>query len=195
MCAHIMPIKMKELVLSQEEISVIVKRLGAELTRDLSGEKVPPVFLCVMKGALPFYADLIKEIKIDIACDYLQLTSYGGGLSSTGTVRLDKDVAAQLDDRVVVIVEDIVDTGLSMKFLLEHIHARFKPKKVIVCALFDKEIARKVPVKVDYVGMKLEEAKFLVGYGLDYKELLRNIPYVYVPTEDEIAALDALFDD
>ncbi|MCR5348720.1 MAG: hypoxanthine phosphoribosyltransferase [Bacilli bacterium] len=181
---------MKELVLSEEDISAIVQRLGKRLTEDLADEKVPPVFVCVMKGALPFFGDLIKQVKRDIVCDFIQLTSYNGGLSSSGTVRIEKDIQTDLDDRTVVIVEDIVDTGLSMQFLLEHINSRFHPKRLLICALFNKEKARKVPVKVDYTGVVLNDTKFLIGYGLDYKELFRNLPYVCVPTEEEIAAVD-----
>lgn len=183
---------MKEIVLSEEQIALIVKNLGEKLTHDLANEKRPPVFLCVMKGALPFYSDLIKEVKLDIICDYVQLSSYDGGLASRGTISLDKDIATDLDGRTVVIVEDIVDSGLSIDFLLKHINARFKPEKVLVCALFDKFVARKNHVKVDYCGAKLPEAKFLVGYGLDYRQLLRNVPFVYVPDEEEIAAWDKL---
>ena len=183
---------MKEMVLTEQEISSIVKRLGEELTRDLALEAKPPVFLCVMKGAMPFYSDLIKCVKRDIVCDYVQLTSYCGGLASTGQIRLDKDIAGDLNGKTVVIVEDIVDTGLSMKFLLDHIRSRFQPKRILVCALFDKEIARVNDVKVNYVGVTLHESKFLVGYGLDYKELLRNVPYVYVPDKEEIASYDAM---
>ena len=183
---------MKEVVLTEKEISDILDRLAGELDRDLANEEKPPVFLCVMKGAMPFYSDLIKRVKRNIVCDFVQLTSYCGGLASTGNIHLEKDIATNLDGKTVVIVEDIVDTGLSMKFLLEHINFRFQPKKVVVCALFDKEIARVNDVKVDYVGMTLHESKFLVGYGLDYREILRNVPYVYVPDKEEIASYDAM---
>jgi len=183
--AHII-VDMKEVILSQEDIRDIVKDLGARLTHDLASEERPPVFLCVMKGALPFYSDLIKEVKRDIVCDYIQISSYGGGLSSSGTIHLTKDLDEDLNGRTLVIVEDIVDTGLSMHFLLEHIHSRFKTKKTLICALFDKDVNRKNEVRVDYCGRKLREDKFLCGYGLDYKEILRNTPYVFVPTDEEI---------
>ena len=183
---------MKEIVLSQEEISAIVKELAAKLTEDLAHEAKPPVFICVMKGALPFFADLTKELKFDIICDYVQLTSYDGGTESTGQVRMDKDLSINLDGRAVIIVEDIVDSGISMEYLKRHILSRFHPTKIAICALFDKYVTRKVDVEVDYAGKKLDKAQFLVGYGLDYRQLLRNIPYVFVPDEDEIKAWDAL---
>ena len=186
---------MKELVLSQEQIASIVKDLAAKLTEDLSYEKKPPVFLCVMKGAMPFYSDLVKELKIDLVCDYVQLSSYEGGLASTGKVRMDKDLTTNLDDRTVVIVEDIVDSGISMEYLKRHILSRYHPKRILICALFDKYVCRKADVTVDYCGAKLDQAKFLVGYGLDYRQLLRNVPYVFVPTEEEIKAWDELEGD
>ena len=185
---------MKEIVLTQEQIVELTKALGKKLTNDLALEERLPVFLCVMKGALPFYSDLIKEVKRDIVCDYVHITSYHGGLSSSGTIRLEKDISENLDGRTVVIVEDIVDTGLSMHFLVEHIRSRFNPKRILICALFDKACARKNEIKVDYCGATLTESKLLVGYGLDYREALRNVPYVYVPDEEEIARLDQIAD-
>ena len=183
---------MEELVLSKEDISRIVKELGARMTEDLANEDKPPVFLCVMKGAMPFYSDLVKEIHREILCDYVQISSYEG-TSSTGSIKLQKDVATDLTGRTVVLVEDIIDTGLSIQYLVKHIEDNFKPKRVLVCALFDKYLAHKdVPIHVDYCGKRLEETKFLVGYGLDYKQLLRNVPYVYVPTKEEIETLDSL---
>ena len=184
---------MDHMVLGQDEIQAICKRLGAQLTTDLKGEKLPPVFVCIMKGAAPFYADLIKHVDLNIICDYMRLASYAG-LSSTGTVKMAQSLHEDVTDRTVIIVEDIVDTGLSMDFLLHYIAEHYKPKKVLVCALFDKIHARKNHVKVDYAGYVLEKNEFLVGYGLDYKELLRNVPYVYVPTMEEIAELDKLVD-
>ena len=183
---------MKELVLSQEEISAIVKDLANKLEAELRSEEKPPVFLCVMKGAMPFYSDLVKEIKLDILCDYIQLSSYEGGLASTGRVSMEKDLGENLDGRTVIIVEDIVDSGLSMAFLKDHINSRFKPKRILICALFDKICARTNGVKVDFCGKELHEAKFLVGYGLDYRQLLRNVPYVFVPDEKELAFWDSL---
>ena len=181
------------MVLSQDEIQAICKRLGEQITNDLKGEELPPVFICIMKGAAPFYADLIKNVKLNIVCDYMRLSSYEG-LSSTGSVKMAQSLHEDITDRTVVIVEDIVDTGLSMDFLLHYINEHYSPKKILICALFDKVIARKNDVKIDYVGHVLEKSEFLVGYGLDYKELLRNVPYVYVPTEEEIAELDKIVD-
>ncbi len=184
---------MDHIVLSQEEIQAICKRLGERLTLDLKDEETPPVFVCIMKGAAPFYADLIKNVKINIICDYMRLSSYEG-LSSTGSVKMAQSLHEDVTDKTVVIVEDIIDTGLSMDFLQHYIAEHYKPKRVLVCALFDKVLARKNQVTVDYAGCVLDKSEFLVGYGLDYKELLRNVPYVYVPTMDEIAEIDKKVD-
>lgn len=186
---------MKEIVLDEKAIAQKVAEIGAKLTEDLKDETKVPLFLCVMKGAMPFFSDLIKQVKCDILCDYIHITSYDGGLSSSGTIRLEKDIAANLDDRTVVIVEDIVDTGLSMAFLMEHIRSRGNPKRIIVCSFFDKYLARKNEVRVDYCAVRLEHAKFLVGYGLDYRELFRNLPYVCVPDEEEIARVNKKMDE
>ena len=185
---------MKEIVLDEKTIAAKVKEIGRALTKDLEGEEKTPIFLCVMKGAMPFYCDLIKEVKCDIICDYIHITSYDGGLSSSGTVRLEKDINYDLTDRTVVIVEDIVDTGLSMQFLIDHICSRFQPKRVLVCAFFDKYLARKNEVRVDYSAVRLDHARFLIGYGLDYRELFRNLPYVCVPDEEEIARVNEKMD-
>ena len=182
---------MKELVLSETAIKSIVSRIGEQLSADLSNEERPPVLLGVMRGALPFYQDLVREIRVPFYCDYISVSSYEGGLATTGKVHLIKDISIDVKGRTVVIVEDIVDTGYSMQFLLEHLRKK-EPKRILVCALFDKRKSRVVDVPVDYVGYELKDSKFLVGYGLDYQEMLRNVPYVYVPTEEEIKELDEL---
>ena len=181
---------MEETILTKTQIEEIVERLGKKLTEDLKDEEKPPVFLCVMKGAMPFYSDLIKHVDLDMVCDYIQLSSYEGGLASTGQVKMLTDVSVDLAGRTVVIVEDIVDSGLSMSFLTKYLQDKYQPKRILICALFDKFCARKNPVKVDYAGYRLNESKFLVGYGLDYKQLLRNVPYVYVPSPSELEGWD-----
>ena len=182
---------MKELVLSESAIQAIVSRLGKELTEELSKEERPPVIVGVMRGALPFYHDLIRQIHVEFYCDYLSLSSYEGGMSSTGKVHMAQDLTLDVKDRTIVVVEDIIDTGYSMQFLLEHLKKK-GPKRILVCALFNKKKARVVDVPVDYVGYELKDSKFLVGYGLDYQQMQRNVPYVYVPTEEEIKRLDEL---
>lgn len=182
---------MKEMVMSEAEIVSACRSLGRKITEDLKDEDKLPLFVCVMKGAMPFMVDLLKYVDVPLLEDYVQLESYSG-TQTTGTVRLLRDLPTSIDGRTVVIVEDVVDTGLSMAFLTDHLKKIGKPKRVLVCALFDKKIARQVEVKVDYAGRVLTENKFLLGYGLDYKGLKRNIPYVYIPTSDEVKEMDDL---
>jgi len=183
---------MEELVMSNREILDACERIGADLTNRLKGVSGIPLFVCVMKGAINFMVDLMQNVEMDILTDYIQIRSFEG-MESTGKVTLIKDASHRVKDRTVVIVEDVVDTGISMDFLTKHFQ-ELGAKEVIVVALFDKKDARKVPVKIDYVGKVLEGSKFLVGYGLDYRGLMRNVPFVYVPTKDEVAEWDALLE-
>lgn len=178
---------MQEMIMSSQQIQRACARIGAQLDARLSKQERLPVFICVMKGAINFMVDLMEHVHSDLITDYVRLSSYEG-LGSTGEVVLKQDVSHQLKGRTVVVVEDVVDSGLSMHFLLEHLRNKYQPKEIIVCCLIDKQGKRKMDVKVDYCGMVLKEDKFLVGYGLDYKGLLRNVPYVYVPTQEEVAS-------
>jgi hypoxanthine phosphoribosyltransferase len=182
---------MKEMVMSHQAIEITCADLGQKLTTLLKNEEKLPLFICVMKGAMPFMVDLLKYVSVPLLEDYVQLESYSG-TQSTGTVHLKRDITTSIDGRSVVVVEDVVDTGLTMAFLKEHLLSLGQPKRILICALFDKKIARKVDVQVDLTGRVLTENKFLLGYGLDYNGLERNTPYVYVPTEEEVKALDDL---
>lgn len=183
---------MKCLVLSKEEIQSICKNLGKQISDDLREETAAPVFIGVMKGALNFYYDLLKYIDINITTDFMQVSSYFG-TGSEHNVKLVRNIKENIKNRVVILVEDIIDSGNSMKFLIDYLN-QFEPKKILIVSLFDKINAREVDVKVDYTGRQLVKNDFLVGYGLDYKEFLRNVPYVYIPDEEEIKELDALYE-
>lgn len=175
--------------MSHEDIIESADKIGLSLSERLRNEKKLPVFVCVMKGAVNWMVDLMEHVDVPIKTDYIQISSYSG-TSSTGKITLKKDISHNLEDRVVVIVEDVVDTGISMQWLIDYVKANYHPKEVIVAVLFDKRACRKVPVHIDYAGKVLDENKFLVGYGLDYRGLGRNVPYVYVPTPEEVAAWD-----
>lgn len=177
--------KQREIVLSEEQIQNICKDIGNKLNSELANEERTPLFLGVMKGALNFMFDLIKRIDRPIYTDFIQISSYAG-VQTTGKINLKKDFDMDIKNRTVIIVEDVVDTGISMKYLIEHLNKNFQPKRIIVCCLFDKEYARCENVKIDYVGKVLNEKCFLVGYGLDYNELERNIPYVYMAQPEDI---------
>ena len=175
----------REIVLSEEELQNICNDIGRKLSKDLEHEKRTPLFLGVMKGALNFMFDLIKRIDRPIFTDFIQISSYAG-VQSTGKINLKKDFDMDIKDRTVVVVEDVVDTGISMKYLIDHLNENYQPKRIIICAMFDKEYARCENIKIDYVGKVLKENCFLVGYGLDYNELERNVPYVYIAKPEDI---------
>ena len=175
----------REIVLSEQEIQDICNDIGAKLSKELENEERTPLFLGVMKGALNFMFDLIKRIDRPIYTDFIQISSYAG-VQSTGKINLKKDFDMDIKDRTVVVVEDVVDTGISMKYLIDHLNENYQPKRIIICCLFDKEYARCEDVKIDYVCKRLKENCFLVGYGLDYNELERNVPYVYIATPEDI---------
>ena len=175
----------REIVLSEEEIQNICQDFGKRLTEELRDEERTPLFLGVMKGALNFMFDLIKRVDRPIFTDFIQISSYAG-VQTTGKINLKKDFDMDIKDRTVVVVEDVVDTGISMKYLIDHLNEHYQPKRIIIVALFDKEYARCEDIKIDYVGKVLKENYFLVGYGLDYNELERNVPYVYVAKPDDI---------
>jgi hypoxanthine phosphoribosyltransferase len=177
--------KNREIVLSEQEIQDICNDIGAKLSKELANEERTPLFLGVMKGALNFMFDLIKRIDRPIFTDFIQISSYAG-VQTTGKINLKKDFDMDIKDRTVVVVEDVVDTGISMKYLIDHLNEHYQPKRIIICALFDKEYARCEDIKIDYVGKVLKENCFLVGYGLDYNELERNVPYVYIATPEDI---------
>lgn len=177
--------------MDEATIGSVCAALGKELTDELREEKKLPLFLGVMKGAVEFISDLVKEVKVPLLLDYVETRSWEG-LRSTGKVAITKDFDTNIDGRTVVVVEDIVESGKSMAALLSHIREKGQPKRILVVALFDKPKERKVDVKVDYCGMKLDENKFLMGYGFDYKGLDRNIPYVYVPSDEEVAEMEWL---
>ena len=178
------------IVLSEQEIEQAITKMAKEIDEVIVNNHKIPVFVGVLKGSLNFMMDLISHIKSPIYTDYIQISSYQG-TNSTGKVQLMKDLSYDCEGRDVFVIEDIVDTGLSMNFLLEHIKTHH-PRRIYVCALFDKVNARKVPVKVDFAGTILEKNDFLIGYGLDYNELERNVPFVYSATPEDIKALDEI---
>ena len=169
-----------EVLISREQIAEAVARIGQEITRDFAGETV--VLLGVLKGACLFLSDLARQIELDATFDFIAVRSYGTRKESAGEVQLIKDVTTPLEDRNVVLVEDILDTGLTFTFLRKLLLAR-KPRMLKLAALLDKPSRRQMPVEADYVGFKIPD-KFVVGYGLDYAERFRNLPDICVFTEN-----------
>ena len=184
---------MQNIILNEKQIQAICKRIGKEISDKLAGDERIPVLVGVLKGSLNFMLDLMKYISIPFYTDYIQISSYKK-TERQDTVRLVKDISFDCYDRSVVIVEDIVDTGYSMDYLIRHL-AIHHPKCIYVCTLFDKKLARIKEVPIDFCGVTLDRNRFLIGYGLDYNELERNLPYVYEADEEEVARLDKLSEE
>ena len=183
---------MKEMLLNEQQIKEICKRVGKEISEKLKGEEKIPLLVGVMKGSLNFMIELMKYIEVPFYTDYIQISSYFG-TQRTNTVRLLKDISYDCSGRSIVIIEDIVDTGHSMNFLIDHIK-RHNAKNVYVCTLIDKAVAREVEVPIDFTGFVLKRNRFLIGFGLDYYELERNLPYIYEADEEDVKRLDKVLD-
>ena len=169
-----------EVLISRQQIAESVARLGQEITRDFAGESV--VLVGVLKGACLFLSDLARQIELDATFDFIAVRSYGTRKESAGEVQLIKDVTTPLENKNVILVEDILDTGLTFTFLRKLLLAR-KPRMLKFAALLDKPSRRLMPVEADYVGFKIPD-RFVVGYGLDYAERFRNLPDICVFSED-----------
>lgn len=163
------------LVLSRAEISQKVKGLAQRISEDYTGKEL--IVLGVLKGCFIFLADLIREITIPVQVDFVRLASYGSNTKSSGTIRITKEAELDIRDRDVLIVEDIIDSGVTIAYLLDHLKS-FSPKSVKVCAFIDKSERREVQVPIDYAGIMVEQG-FLVGYGLDFDEKYRALPAIY----------------
>lgn len=165
-----------EVMISEEEISLRIEALGQAITDDYAGEEI--VVICVLKGAFIFCSDLIKRVNRPLALEFIALSSYGDGTQSTGNVRLDMDITCNVEGKHVLIVEDIVDSGLTIKTLMQMLQLR-KPKSVRLASLLFKPSKLKHDVKIDYLGFEIED-KFVIGYGLDYAGRYRELPYIGV---------------
>lgn len=174
--AHPFDKNIAEVLFSKEQLEKRVAELGQLISSDYGDEEI--VALCVLKGATPFYADIVRHITSPLITDYVAVSSYSGSTSSSGVVRFQKDIEEDIHGRNVIIIEDIVDTGLTLHYLVEHLKLR-QPKSLKICSLIDKPARRKVEVKADYVGFTIDNL-FIVGYGMDYKESYRNMDYVGV---------------
>lgn len=165
-----------EVLLDAPAIAAKVAELGRQIADDYAGKD--PVFVSILKGALPFLADLMRQVPIPLSLDFLEVSSYGSSTESSGAVRILKDLAHPIADRHVLVVEDILDTGYTLRYVLEHLEQQ-KPASVKLCTLLDKPARRIVPIKVDYRGVEIPD-RFVVGYGLDYNERYRNLPFIGV---------------
>ena len=162
------------ILFTAEEIEARVLEMGQEISRDYDGSR--PLLVGVLKGVFPFMADLIRAITVPLEVDFMAVASYSNSTREQGFVRLQKDLDEPLDGRHVLFVEDVIDTGLTLNYLLRNLNAR-GPASLKVCTLFNKPQRRLINIPVRYKGFDLPD-KFVVGYGLDYRELYRNLPFV-----------------
>lgn len=162
-------------LLSEEDLRNIVKRLGAEITEDYKGKNL--VLVSVLKGSVIFMADLMREIKVPCSIDFMSVSSYGSGTKTSGVVKIIKDLDTDVVEGAdLLIVEDILDSGVTLEYLIKILSAR-NPRSIKICTLLDKPERRKANVFADYAGAQIPDA-FVVGYGLDYDEKYRNLPFV-----------------
>ncbi|MDX6686376.1 MAG: hypoxanthine phosphoribosyltransferase [Baekduia sp.] len=170
-----------EILVQPDELQHRIRELGAEISRDYAGRDL--LLIGVLKGAVFFLADLMREIDVPCEVDFMAVSSYGSSTDSSGVVRILKDLDAPLEGRDVLIVEDIVDSGLTLQYLMRTLQTR-GPASLAVCALLTKPERRKAEVPARYVGFEIPD-KFAIGYGLDYAERYRNLPYVATLSLDD----------
>lgn len=161
---------------SKKDIEKAVRKLAKSIEKDFPGEKI--VFVCLLKGSFIFTSDLVRSVKNPSRVDFMRVSSYGSGMSSKGKVTITKDLEEDIEGENVVIVEDIIDSGLTLRHISDMLRAR-RPKKIKICTLVDKRARREEDVPVDYTGFTIEEG-FIVGYGIDYAEQYRNLPEIFV---------------
>ena len=166
----------QEVIFTEEQLQQRIRELGAEISRDYEGRSV--LLIAVLRGAVLFIADLAREITVPVELDFMAVSSYGSATKSSGVVRILKDLDEQIEGRDVIVVEDILDTGLTLKYLLKNLASRI-PASLEVITLLSKEGKQRVPISCKYVGFVCPD-EFVVGYGLDYVERYRNLPYVGV---------------
>lgn len=169
-----------EILITGDEMQRRIQELGAEVDRHYAGQDL--VLVCVLKGALMFLADLMRAMKIPHEVDFMAISSYGSGTESSGVVRILMDLEMNIEGRNVLIVEDIIDTGQTLKYITDNLFTR-RPASLRICALLSKPSRRQVDIPVDYVGFEIPD-RFVVGYGLDYGQIYRNLPYIAVLKPD-----------
>lgn len=173
-----------EVLISAEAIQEKVRALGEAISRDYDG--LDPILIGVLKGVIIFMADVLRSITVGVAVDFMAISSYGPAAASRGIVRIVKDLDQDVRGRHVLVVEDVVDTGLTLNYILRHIQAR-EPASLKVCTLFDRPHQRLIEIPISYKGFDLPD-RFVVGYGLDYDERYRNLPFVGILKDDVLHA-------
>ena len=161
-------------MISEEEVNARITEIAARISEDYKGEEI--VAIGILRGGVYFCTELTKKITVPVILDFMEASSYGDGTDSSGQVLITKDLIEDIADRNVIVVEDIIDTGRTLSLLLDNLRAR-KPKSLKLCTLLDKPQRRVVPVQVDYNGFVIPN-KFVIGYGMDYAQKYRNLPYI-----------------
>ena len=164
----------ERVLLSEEQLAARIVELGAEITADYAGEEI--LMIGVLRGAVLFMADLARAIKVPVAIDFMAVSSYGAGTSSSGVVRILKDLDENVEGKHVLVVEDIIDSGLTLNYLVDNLKSR-QPASIKICTLLNKPDRRKVDVDIAYNGFTIPDY-FVIGYGLDYAEKYRNLPFI-----------------
>lgn len=170
-----------KVLISEEDVDTRISEIGAQISRDYAGKEVH--LICVLKGGSFFMCELAKRITVPVSLDFMYVSSYGAGTESSGRIRIKKDLDEPVQGRDVLVVEDIVDSGRTLSCLLELLEER-RPASLRLCTLLDKPERRVTDVKVDYTGFRIPDA-FVVGYGLDYDQKYRNLPYIGVVEFDD----------
>ena len=165
-----------KVLLSEEEVDARIRQIAAKISKDYAGKEIH--MICVLKGGVFFTCELAKRITVPVTIDFMSCSSYGAGTRSSGVVKLVKDLDEPLEGKNVIVIEDIIDSGRTLSYLLEILSAR-KPASLKLCTLLDKPDRRVMPVHVDYTGFEIPD-EFVVGYGLDYDQRYRNLPYIGV---------------
>ncbi len=164
----------ERVLLSAEDLSSRIAEIGAKITEDYAGKEI--LMIGVLRGAVIFMADLARTIKVPVAIDFMAVSSYGAAMNSSGVVRIMKDLDENIEGKHILVVEDIIDSGLTLNYLLDNLKSR-KPASIKLCTLLNKPERRKVKVTIDYNGFDVPDY-FVVGYGLDYAEKYRNLPFI-----------------
>lgn len=166
----------QEILITKEQLAQRVKELGEQISADYKGKDL--LLICTLRGASLFFCDLIRNIDVDLTIDFIATSSYEGGTSSSGEVKLTKDLSSPIEGKNVIIVEDIIDSGLTLKYVTRLLEAR-KPASLKICSLLDKPEGRTIDLEGDYIGFTIPKV-FIVGYGLDYEERYRQLPEIGV---------------
>lgn len=169
-----------EVLISEEKIAQKVKEIAKKITDDYKGKEI--ILVCILKGSYIFTADLSRNLDLPCSIEFMQVSSYGNSTENSGSIRIIKDLNVPIDGKHIILVEDIIDTGLTLKNLKNTLETR-NPASVKIVAFLDKPSRRKVEINADYTGFKIED-KFVVGYGLDYAQKYRNLPYVAILKEE-----------